>query len=75
MGKIYTIQDLAEMLGVGIQYIYKLTARREIGFFTLGKRKGIRFTQSDVDDWLKRHRYRSMDEIRSEAHTYVALHR
>ena len=75
MGKIYTIKELAEMLGVGVGYIYKLTASRQIGFFTTGLRKGIRFTQDDIDAWLKRNRHKSQAEIDSEAATFVALHR
>lgn len=73
--EVYTIDELAQMLGVGKAYIYKLTAKREIGFFTLGKRKGIRFAQEDVDAWLKANRRKSQTEVEMNAATYCATHR
>ena len=44
--------------------LYKLTASRAIPSIKAGKRLLLR--KSDVDDYLARHRRRSIDEIRAE---------
>jgi predicted DNA-binding transcriptional regulator AlpA len=51
MGKLWTIEDLAEFLGVPVQTIYDWRTR---GYGPLGMKVGryVRYRQEDVVTWL-----------------------
>lgn len=66
----YSIQELAEKWGVSIAHIYQLTSQRKIGFYTTGKRKGIRFTQEDIDQYVASKRRKSKRDINVAAQAY-----
>ena len=66
----YSIQELAEKWGVSIAHIYQLTSQRKIGFYTTGKRKGIRFTQEDIDQYVASKRRKSQRDINVAAQAH-----
>lgn len=68
--KIYTLDTLAEYLGVKISTVYKLTSSNAIAYFTIGSAKGIRFTQAMVDDYIKSRTKPSQRDINRQAVTY-----
>lgn len=64
---IYTIESLAELLGVTVHRIYKMTSKKEIAYFTVGKSQNIRFTQEQVDDYIASTTRLSIRDIKREA--------
>ncbi len=48
---------------------YKLTGKREIPFYKPAKK--LLFLKSEIDSWLKTSRKKTVEEISSEANTYL----
>lgn len=44
------VKDLAEYIGVGIQWVYERVQLKEIPYIKVGKL--LRFRKSDIDTWL-----------------------
>lgn len=70
--KIYTIEDLAECLGCEVRTIYELTRTNRIGYFTIGKKKGIRFTEQQVREYITSRTRPSKRDIERMAVEYCA---
>lgn len=66
--RIYTMESLAEYLGVELRTIYEMTCRGKIAYFKVGKQN--RFTQSQVDDYIASNTKKSMRDIKREAVKY-----
>lgn len=50
---IYTEESLAQLLGCDPKLIADARRRGEIEYFSIGKRNGIRYTQQQIEDWIK----------------------
>ncbi|MBQ5844226.1 MAG: helix-turn-helix domain-containing protein [Alistipes sp.] len=71
--KIYTMESLAEYLGVTLRTIYGLTASKRIAHFKVGREN--RFTQSMVDAYIKSTSVTTeAEDIRQRAIQYCAQH-
>lgn len=70
--RIYTMESLAEYLGVELRTIYEMTCRGKIAYFKVGKQN--RFTQSQVDDYIASNTKKSMRDIKREAVQYCLQH-
>lgn len=70
--RIYTMESLAEYLGVELRTIYEMTCRGKIAYFKVGKQN--RFTQSQVDDYIANHTKKSMRDIKREAVKHCLQH-
>lgn len=66
--RIYTMESLAEYLGVELRTIYEMTCRGKIAYFKVGKQN--RFTQSQVDDYIASNTKKSKRDIKREAVKY-----
>lgn len=66
--RIYTMESLAEYLGVEPRTIYEMTCRGKIAYFKVGKQN--RFTQSQVDDYIASNTKKSKRDIKREAVKY-----
>lgn len=75
MSNIYTIEELAVMLKISEQQVYKLTSTKQISYFTVGKAKGIRFTEQQIQDFINNRNRKSKREIAREAVAYCAKKR
>lgn len=53
MMQIYTEESLAQMLGCEVRMVADARRRGEIAYFSIGKKNGIRFTQQQVEEWIK----------------------
>ena len=51
MDDLLTIEQLAELLGVKVSWIYAQTSAKKIPFLKLGGR--LRFRRSDVERWIE----------------------
>ena len=70
--RIYTMESLAEYLGVELRTIYEMTCRGKIAYFKVGKQN--RFTQSQVDDYIASNTKKSMRDIKREAIKHCLQH-
>jgi excisionase family DNA binding protein len=68
----YTIPEVAEMLKLSEDHIYKVTASGELGSFKIGRVK--RITQEQLDKWLESKRRYTKYERTQIADTYIATH-
>ncbi len=48
--KLYSIRDVADMLGLSVAYIRKAVYTKQLPYYKFGK---IRFRVSDVEAWIK----------------------
>lgn len=54
---MFSVEDVADRLGVSISLVYELVARREITCYRIGRGRGtIRFAEADVEAYLERRR-------------------
>lgn len=70
---IYTEEALAQLLGCEPKLIGDARRRGEIEYFSIGKRNGIRYTQQQVEEWIKAKTKRedSLTDIQRRAIEYV----
>ena len=61
-----TTKEAAAYLGMALSYLYKMTAKKSIPFYTPTGKK-IYFKKSELDDWMNSSRVATNDEIESMA--------
>ena len=71
---VLTIGDVSLLTGLSKAYIYKLTSQRRIPF-SKPDGKQIYFDRKEIEDWLRRNRIQTVEEVASEAATYCATHK
>ena len=67
---IYTEESLAQLLGCDPKLIADARRRGEIEYFSIGKRNGIRYTQQQIEDWIKSKTDESLTDIERRAIEY-----
>ena len=60
--QIYTEDSLAQLMSCSKRTIQEARRRGELEYFSLGRRKDVRFTQEQVDKWIA---------SRSKCETYI----
>lgn len=66
---IYSIEEVAEYIGVSKGYVYKMTSRGLIPYYKPNG-KTLYFKKEEIDDWLLRNRQSTNAEIETEAINY-----
>lgn len=61
-----TTKEAAAYLGMALSYLYKLTAKKSIPFYTPTGKK-IYFKKSELDEWMNRGRVATNEENESRA--------
>lgn len=61
-----TTKEAAAYLGMALSYLYKMTSKKSIPFYTPTGKK-IYFKKSELDDWMNSSRVATNDEIESKA--------
>ena len=72
MEAFYTIPEVAKMVGVGEQHIYRVTRSGELGSYKIGRM--VRISQAQLDQWLGGKRQYTKYERQEIAETYTAIH-
>lgn len=66
-----TTREAATYLNMSVSYLYKLTMERGIPYSKpLGK--VCYFERADLDNWLRKNRVATKEEIQQQAHDYCA---
>lgn len=66
---LLNIQEVAEMLNLAIPSIYGLVHRRQIPYIKRGKK--LIFEKSQVEEWLKNGRQKTVYDTDKQAETYL----
>ena len=69
---VLTLNELSNYCGLSKSYLYKLTSSKSVPFYKPNG-KNIYFEKSEIDHWLLRNKIKTINEIDSEASTYVSL--
>ena len=64
--KFLTTKEAAEYLGLKIGYLYKMTSRHEIPYYSPGGKRMF-FKLSELDRWIEKSRISTNDELKSKA--------
>ena len=65
--KFVTAKDAAEMLGITMGYLYKLTHLKKIPYYSPGGKKMF-FKESELNEWIERSRVSTNEELESKIH-------
>ena len=65
-----TLKEVAMYTGLSVNYLYKLTSKRKIPFYSPNG-KILYFDRKEIDDWLKTNRKPTDDEIQAEVQTML----
>ena len=67
--KLFTVKETAEFLNLAVPTIYGLIHKMEIPYSKQGKR--LYFLKSDLFEWIKSGRRKTMAEIKIDADSYI----
>ncbi|MCM1169718.1 MAG: helix-turn-helix domain-containing protein [Bacteroides sp.] len=70
---VLNINEAAIVTSLSVARLYYLTSNRTIPHYKNGKR--IYFLKPELEHWLLRSRVKTVNEIESEAETYIATHK
>ena len=70
---VLNIDEVCRITSKSKSHIYKLTCSGSIPYYKQGKH--LYFDRQEIESWLKSNRIKSMEEIESEASTYVTINR
>lgn len=68
----YTVPEVAKMLGLSADHIYRVTNSGELGSFKIGR--AVRISHLQLDEWLSSKRQYTKYERTAIADTHVATH-
>lgn len=71
MEKFYTVEDVAKMLRLTTDYVYRLARTGALGHYKIGA--SVRITQEQLDAFLASKRVYNKCEVRQQANTRIAI--
>lgn len=69
--KMLTVDDASLITGLSKSYLYKLTQSQQIPHYKPNG-KFVYFDREDLEQWMRRNRVASQDEVESTVHTYLS---
>lgn len=72
MGTFYTVPEVAQMVRLTADHIYRVTKSGELGSFKIGRK--VLVSQEQLERWLSTKRQYTKLERTEIAETYVATH-
>lgn len=60
-----TTREAAEYLGLKVGYLYKMTSRKEIPYYSPGGKR-MYFKQAELDRWIEKSRISTEEELKSK---------
>ncbi len=70
---VLNIDEVCTLTGLSKSHIYKLTCYQKIPFYKQSKH--CFFDRAEIENWLKENRFKTSDELKKEAATFVTLNR
>lgn len=71
---VLTIGDVVILTGITKQSLYRMTCQNRIPYYRPMGGK-VYFDRKEIEDWLRRNRVATVDEVNSEAATYCVTHK
>lgn len=71
---VLTVDDVATLTGLSKSHIYKLTYSHQIPHYKPSG-KQVYFDRSEIEEWLKRNRVDSVEEIEQAAINHVVMNK
>ena len=71
---VFTIDDMVTITGITKQSLYRMTCQNKIPYYRPMGGK-IYFDRKEIEDWLKRNRVATTEEVNAEAATYCVTHK
>lgn len=68
---VLTLEDVAVLTGLSKSHLYKMTCYKKIPHYKPNG-KQIYFDRKEIEDWMKRNKVVSNDEIEEAADNYLA---
>lgn len=69
MKDFISIQEVAELTGYKLNYLYQLTAEKKIPHYKPGRK--VLFIWDEVKQWIMQSKVKTQDEIEREANNYT----
>ncbi len=69
--EFFSVEDTALYLNVSKSYLYKLTSRKEIPFYSPGGKK-IYFKKIEIDEWITKSKVESIQDTQTEVELYLS---
>ncbi|MCG8587606.1 MAG: helix-turn-helix domain-containing protein [Pirellulales bacterium] len=69
MEKLLTVAEVAECLAISKSLVYDLVSRGEIAYISVGRSKGYRFAQSDIETFIQQRRTQNQKPTRRPSRT------
>jgi excisionase family DNA binding protein len=69
--KALTMSDCALLTGLSKSHLYKKVMNKEIPYYKSDGGKLTYFDKSEVEAWCLKHRVKTVDELETEAATYI----
>lgn len=69
---VFTVEELGMYTGLKKSYIYKLVCLKKIPYYKGQGGKCVYFKKSEINDWMCSQRFKTVEEMQSEAACYVA---
>lgn len=68
---IFNVKEAADFLHLSVSSLYGKTCRREVPFNKKGKR--LYFYKSELEEWIRQGRNKTLEEVRREADQYITV--
>lgn len=69
---VFNIDEVAIYTNLSKQYLYKLTSRKDIPYYSANGKK-IYFKKEEIDNWLLRNRQATNEEVDQEAINHIVF--
>ncbi len=69
--EIFSVDDVIVYLQISKSYLYKLTSKRQIPFYTPGGKK-IYFKRTEIDQWIYDSKVESISETQDDVERYIS---
>ncbi len=69
--EILSVEDAVVYLQISKSYLYKLTSKRQIPFYTPGGKK-IYFKRTEIDQWIYDSKIESISEAQDDVERYLS---
>ena len=67
--KLFTAKEVVNYLDISVNTLYGMTMNKKIPYSKVGKK--LYFSKIEIDNWIKKFRRKTMEEINEEAIAYV----
>jgi excisionase family DNA binding protein len=72
---VLTLDDLCLLTGLSKSHLYKLTCWGKIPYYKTNQGKRLYFDRSEIENWMKSTRFKTVDQIEKDVANDLLLHK